>query len=270
VVNGTVSFANGTNTYSVTSAPTNGTVEVNSATGAFTYIPTDAAQLTAVPTDQFIETATNTSGSSANDTITVPITPAQLAVTNTISVGFGPDAVAVSPNGNFAYVANLEGSDGSTGTVSVINANPTSSGYGTVVNTINVGQGPIGVAVSNNGADVYVTNENDGTVSVINTANPNTVTDTIDVVGSPGLVVFSPDGSLAYVTESTDPTLGGGTNVYVIDTATNEVIDTVPVGNSPLGVAVAPNGTAYVTNVGGDATDPGQGTVSVISLVPTS
>jgi uncharacterized repeat protein (TIGR01451 family) len=97
----------------------------------------------------------------------------------------------------------------------------------------------------------YVTNFDDGTVSVIDTAT-NTVTATINVGSAPDGVAVNPAGTRVYVTDEGDGT------VSVIDTATNTVTATTNVGSDPNGVAVNPAGTlAYVTN-------DGDKTVSVI------
>jgi DNA-binding beta-propeller fold protein YncE len=52
--------------------------------------------------------------------------------------------------------------------VSVIDLDPASTTYNTVTATIGVGDDPEGVAVNPAGTRAYVTNYNDGTVSVIN------------------------------------------------------------------------------------------------------
>ena len=78
-------------------------------------------------------------------------------VIDTITVGNGPEGVAVSPTGPDAgdiYVANFGGGTGDS--VSVIN--PSTD---TVIATVTVGDSPIGVAVSPTGpeaGDIYVTN----------------------------------------------------------------------------------------------------------------
>src|ERR1035437_1245398 len=89
-------------------------------------------------------------------------------VTGTIPVGANPDAIAISPDGSKAYVANYDVN----GTVSVIN-----TATNTVIATITVGTDPYAVAVSPDGSQVYVSNWSDGTLSVINAAT-NTVSAT--------------------------------------------------------------------------------------------
>jgi YVTN family beta-propeller protein len=105
---------------------------------------------------------------------------------------------------------------------------------------------------------LYVTNEADSTVSVIDTANME-VGSPIPVVGSPipvgsapiGVAV-TPDGTKVYVTNF------GSANVSVIKTATKTVVKTVPVGGNPIAVVITPDGTkVYVANSAGN-------TVSVI------
>jgi YVTN family beta-propeller protein/VCBS repeat-containing protein len=108
--------------------------------------------------------------------------------------------------------------------------------------TIAVGDGPVGVAVSPDGATAYVTNFGDDEVSVIDTAT-NTVIDTITVGDGPVHVAVSPNGDTVYVTNFTAGT------VSVIDTDT-DAVTTILVGNvAPEGVAVSPDGArVYVAN----------------------
>ena len=85
---------------------------------------------------------------------------------------------------------------------------------------INVGAYPTELAVSPNGSIVYVTYEQSGTVSVIDTAT-QTVIDTIDLNNGPigsflsSGVAFRPDGGVAYVANSNNGT------VSVIDPVTH-------------------------------------------------
>ena len=133
-----------------------------------------------------------------------------------------------------------------------------------VVATVPVGVAPYGgIAVSPDGAFVYVTNYKGNTVSVINTAD-NTMRDTIPVGKYPFGISMTPDGEFAYVSNY------GDNSVSVIDTDPdsdkfNQVITTISVGvNGPFGISLTPDGAfAYVDNY----TD---GTVSVIRTLDNS
>ena len=104
---------------------------------------------------------------------------------------------------------------------------------------------------------LYVTNEADSTVSVIDTATNTVVGSPIPVGSVPIGVAVTPDGTKVYVTNF------GSANVSVIHTATKDpasksVVKTVPVGTGPWAVAISPDGTkVYVANSAGN-------TVSVI------
>jgi YVTN family beta-propeller protein len=112
---------------------------------------------------------------------------------------------------------------------------------------------PNGVAVTPDGAKVYVSNKYDNNVSVIDTAT-NTVTTTIPVGNEPLGIAVTPDGTKVYVANEGV----GSESVSVIDTATNTVTATVPGLLTPIGVSVTPDGTkVYVASWGND-------TVSVI------
>ncbi|KKG14163.1 hypothetical protein EO94_15715 [Methanosarcina sp. 2.H.T.1A.3] len=88
----------------------------------------------------------------------------------------------------------------------------------------------------------YITNNNDNTVSVIDTST-NTVTATVPVGDYPMGVAVNPTGTKVYVANYND------NSISVIDTSTNAVTATVSAGNNPRGVAVNPTGTnVYVTN----------------------
>jgi YVTN family beta-propeller protein len=133
---------------------------------------------------------------------------------------------------SFAYVANSESDN-----VSVIGTATNS-----VSATVPVGDGPVGVTITPDGALAYVANTNSHNVSVIDAAS-NTVTATIIVGRNPSDVAITPDGAFVYVTN----TISG--NVSVIDTASNTVAATVAVGDRPHSVAITPDGAfAYVTN----------------------
>ncbi len=97
--------------------------------------------------------------------------------------------------------------------------------------------------VGANAQNAYITNQGNGTVSVINTAT-NTVTATVPIGTQPYGVAVTPDGTKAYITDVQHNTAS------VIDTANNTVVATIPVGNGASGIAVNPDGSkAYVANL---------------------
>ena len=113
-----------------------------------------------------------------------------------------------------------------------------------VIDTISVGSGPVGVAVTPDGRFVYVANRVSGTVSVVDTAGGRVVA-TVAVGRGPDSVAAGKSGAV-YVTNSYERNPG---SVSVIDTATQTVSGSVEVQRNPNRVAVTPDGgTAYVTN----------------------
>src|SRR3989475_11434648 len=81
----------------------------------------------------------------------------------------------------------------------------------------------------------YITNLNDNTVSVIDTAS-NTVTATVPVGTFPNGVAVTPDGARVYVANVLDGTGSGSA------TASDTVTATVTGGVVPVGVAGTPDG----------------------------
>ena len=167
-------------------------------------------------------------------------------VVATIPVGIYPEAVAITPNGQYAYVNNCESE-----TVSAINVSTN-----TVVATIPVGVYPEGVAITPDGQYAYVANASSASsnsVSVINIST-NTVVATIPVGYAPTSVAITPNGQYAYVNNVVS------NSVSVINVSTNTVVATIPVGYNPKGVAITPDGQyAYVSNIGSNS-------VSVINV----
>ena len=156
---------------------------------------------------------------------------------NGLSASADPWGIAIAPNG-LAYV-----SDYSASAVYVIDTNPASAAYNTVVRSYtdpNVGHGSAQVAVTPNGRYVYVGHWFPNSVTLIDTV-ANTV-NTIDIgSASVGLAVTA-DGNYVYVTANST------NSVIVIDTGSNTVIDTLAVGAGPYGVTI--NGCyVYATNL---------------------
>jgi YVTN family beta-propeller protein len=158
------------------------------------------------------------------------VTPVDLATNQAgapIAVGADPVSIAISPDGQIAYVSNeLDG------TVSVIEI-ATDRVIGA---PIAVGANPAGLALTPNGATLYVADELSNTVSVIDTASRQAV-GSIKVGSFPNAVAVDPDGLTAYVSNA------GGDTVSVIDTLTNAIAaPSIPVGEEPLGIAFTPDG----------------------------
>jgi YVTN family beta-propeller protein len=141
---------------------------------------------------------------------------------------------------NQAFIPNQ-----SSNTVSVIDLSDNS-----VIETIDVGGSPTGMAMDAERGYVYVTNLADDTVSVLSIPFYGEIT-RISVGDEPLGVTVSSDGEYVYVSNSGDGT------VSVINGTS--VIETITVGHNPLGIAVTLDDEhVYVAN-------NGDNTVTVIS-----
>lgn len=143
------------------------------------------------------------------------------AAASTITVPGVPDAVAVDPATDTAYVADPPD------TVAVIDL-----ATSTIAATIPVGSRPGSIAVDPVTDVIYVVNYNDGTVSVIDGAT-NSVTQTITTGARSSGIAVDPATDQVYV--------GIPTGVLVIDGATDAVTATITGPESFCeGVAVDP------------------------------
>ncbi len=89
---------------------------------------------------------------------------------------------------------------------------------------------------------VYVSNEKDNTLSVIDAATM-TVTQTLKVGKQPRGILLSPDGRWLYICASSDDA------IQVMDTATNRLVHNLPSGEDPETFALTPDGKRlYVAN----------------------
>ena len=113
---------------------------------------------------------------------------------------------------------------------------------------IPVGADPAGIAISQSGNRVYVTNANDSTVSVID-ALANTAIRVIPVGSSPFGIAVNPQGTKVAVA-----TFGGAGNAVSIIDTNSYAVSSVTVGTGPVGVVFSPNGNRlYVSNLSGDS-----------------
>jgi YVTN family beta-propeller protein len=186
--------------------------------------------------------------SSSSGLVSIVDAAAQALVGESIAVGLTPRAVAVHPDGTFAYVVSIfENGAFGHGAVSVIQTQSKQ-----VVATIVVGDNATAAAISPSGGELYVLNQTSNSISVIDTSS-NAVTASIGVGAGTDLVV-DPNGERLFVA-----TLGG---IAVISTSERAVTANLPVSGIPQGIAVSPDGRyVYVT----EYVSLTNGNVSVIS-----
>jgi YVTN family beta-propeller protein len=176
----------------------------------------------------------------------IDLTSGASTAAKTFTVGTFPDAVAVSPSGDLALVANY-----GDGTVTPINLQT-----GKVLPAIQVGAGPAGMAISPNGKTAYVTDA--GSAPIGTTVTPiNLKTDkampAITVGAGPQGIAISPDGSTAWVSLAGAVVAGQsgavGSSVVSIDLSTRAVSAPIAVGNAPIALAISNDGqTVWVAN----------------------
>ena len=136
---------------------------------------------------------------------------------------------------------------------------------GSLIDTINTGGSPDGIAASPDGNFIYVTDASQsGHVWVISTVN-NTMVHTIYNVGYPFEISLTPNGKYAYVSSG---------NVSIIDLTNETVIKTIKVadGYATGGVAVLPDGKyVYVGSFGNVSviSTSNNTVVKVINLTPS-
>jgi YVTN family beta-propeller protein len=174
-----------------------------------------------------------------------------LEVTSTIAVGKRPRGIHAAPDGRTFYVA-LSGSPPAPPGVDESTLPPpdkSADGIGVVdveqekvVRVIKSGSDPEEFDLSRDGKLLFVSNEDDGKVSITDIADGRLI-DALKVGAEPEGVTTSPDGKFVYVTSEDEGT------VTVVDTVARKSIKTIKVGRRPRSVAFLPDGSrAYVTN----------------------
>ena len=169
----------------------------------------------------------------------------------TIAAGGVPDFLAVDPAGNFLYMAAVNATPGSAGSVSMYAINAT-TGSLTSIGTITAGGNPNAVAVDPAGKFAYVPNwdSNDVSMYTINaTTGALTSIGTTAARTGPVAVAVDPTGQFAYVPNSGS----NDVSMYTINSTTGSLtlIGMVAAGSSPSSIAIDPSGKfVYVTNSG--------------------
>ncbi len=171
--------------------------------------------------------------------------------------GPGPGAVAITPNGRWAYVANAGSTNNYAGTVSGTVV-PIRTSTDTTGKPISVGPGPMAIAITPNGRWAYVANAgwwtHEGhTVTPINLLT-NQALAPIPVGAAPIAIAITPNGRWAYVANSG---YGSDSTVTPINLATNKPGPPIQVGPGPVAIAISPHGHwAYAAVAGGVTTGP--------------
>jgi YVTN family beta-propeller protein len=160
-----------------------------------------------------------------------------------------PTPPAVRSHSPLVAVDNLRGYqfsllDGSTG--SVLGRAPEGVQFGI--------RDPAGMAVGVAGNQVFVTNHDSGSVSVVNAATGTVIT-VVHVGASPTSVTMAPGGGQAYISVAR--------GLAVLDTATDQLAATIALPAQPTGVVFLPGGgTAYALE--------GPSGVSSVSVIDTA
>ena len=191
-------------------------------------------------------------------------------------------------NGDIGYVNNYGATPG------------VGSGNGTTVRVVDlinnaivgppiaVGQAPAALAITHDGAFVYVANYIDGNTNTATLSKISTTTNlVVATIGpfspngfsGPFAIAITPDDTTAYVTNfGSNNFVPIGTTVSVVDLATQTVTDAIEVGIQPSGIAITPDGSkAFVSNYNTlyafvmlpstfDSLTAGRGTVNIIDL----
>lgn len=177
--------------------------------------------------------------------------------------GTTPAAIAIAPNGKFLYVANTQSQDITVFSIAIDGLLTLVPGSGAMANPISTrGRGPKGLAVSPNGAFLYVANsdshdvtafqiETNGLLTLVGgMANPTSVAGT-----NPNALIIARSGQFLYSAN------GGGT-VTAFAVGNNGAIallpnaggipNPVPAGTGPVSITASPDGKfVYVANQGG-------------------
>jgi YVTN family beta-propeller protein len=140
-----------------------------------------------------------------------------------------PQDVKLSPDGTLFYVADM-----TNGGVWEIDARTF-----VIVGFLPTGSGAHGLYPSRDAKDLYVSNRDAGTVSVIDFSSRSVIATWSIPGGSPDMGGVSADGRVLWLSGRYDR------EVYAISTADGRLIARIPVGSGPHGLCVWPQPGRY-------------------------
>ncbi|QJR11967.1 Hydrazine synthase subunit beta [Usitatibacter rugosus] len=141
--------------------------------------------------------------------------------------------LALSPDGKKIYTANIQSDS-----VTVLTIGPPTPA---AIVQVAVGKSPEAIDASPDGREVWVGQNGDGRISIIDTAT-NTVKDSFKVGELPIRLKFTPDGKRVLVADPKNDAL------VVVDVATRREVKRIAIDGVPLGIQMAPDGKrAYVS-----------------------
>lgn len=171
-----------------------------------------------------------------------------------IPVGAGPQGIVITPNGQMAYVADagaiVAGQSGAVGDT----VTPVDLATGKALPPIHVGNAPTAVAVSPDGATVYVANSSSGSVTPISVV-AGTAGTPVGVDGSPQALAFAPGDSSTLYVASAPSAVAPGDTVTPVSVTTGTAGPPVKVCKVPAGLAIH-GSTAWVSCAGSGALVP--------------
>jgi YVTN family beta-propeller protein len=162
--------------------------------------------------------------------IKVEVESQKLAGTLELGPGTMPQDVKLSPDGKVFYVADMMANG-----VHLIDGDHLKK-----IDFLSTGKGAHGLYVSRDSRMLYVSNRNEGSVSVIDFASSKVVKKwRLPGGGSPDMGGVSADGKVLW--------LSGRFNseVYAIDSSNGDLIARIPVGHGPHGLCVYPQPGRY-------------------------
>jgi len=127
------------------------------------------------------------------------------------AIGLGASNMKVSPSGNFLYVSLGVGIGGSAGSIEIWSLS--SGALSQIVDVVQAGTSPTGMAIDSAGANLYVSNFGDNSISIypINAngdlGTPNTIGAGLGVLSSPVALLIDNSGKYLYVANNGSSTV---------------------------------------------------------------